>query len=343
MNRLPLISICIPTYNGEKYLKECLNSVLSQTYKNIEIIIVDDCSTDATTAILENYMAEDRRIILYKNTSNLGLVGNWNKCLELAKGEWIKFVFQDDLIVHDCIEKQQKAVKEHFFVVCDREFIFDNSVSETVKEYYNRHLLTLKKLVNTKNTVYLTDLQISKYAAENISLNFFGEPTAVMFKTEIIKEIGIFNLELSQICDLEYWLRIATLKGAVYIPETLVSFRIHAQSTTSNNILSTVKFKPRYIDTLLLAHEMLFSPYYVQFRSLMNFSYKEKLNYFIKSKMYEAKLAFEKDKSVDRDFFNGLFNKYPTLNNYYYPSFLTKIIFNIVIFRRKLKAIKKRV
>ena len=139
-----LISICIPTYNGEKYLKECLDTVLSQSYENIEIIIVDDCSIDKTISIVEEYIQKDSRIKLDKNQSNLGLVANWNKCLELANGEWIKFVFQDDLIEPDCLSLLQDAVAKNSIVVCDRNFIFDNSVSETTKTYYSKDLLSLK-------------------------------------------------------------------------------------------------------------------------------------------------------------------------------------------------------
>ncbi|MBA3705767.1 MAG: glycosyltransferase family 2 protein, partial [Bacteroidetes bacterium] len=79
MELLPLISVCIPTYNGERYLKECLDSILSQSYTNIEIVIVDDCSKDSTIAIIEKHKASDARIRVHKNENNLGLVSNWNK------------------------------------------------------------------------------------------------------------------------------------------------------------------------------------------------------------------------------------------------------------------------
>lgn len=93
------VSICIPTYNGARYLEACLDSVLSQTYKNIEILVVDDGSTDATLKILGRYVASDQRIRLVRNVvvsneHNLGLVGNWNHCIELSQDEWIKFVYR---------------------------------------------------------------------------------------------------------------------------------------------------------------------------------------------------------------------------------------------------------
>ena len=93
----PLVSICIPTYNGEKYLKECLDSCIDQTFKSYEIIICDDCSSDGTIKIIEEYAKIFPQIILFQNDGNLGLVGNWNRCIHHSNGEWIKFVFQDDI------------------------------------------------------------------------------------------------------------------------------------------------------------------------------------------------------------------------------------------------------
>ncbi|MCW3084105.1 MAG: putative glycosyl transferase [Bacteroidetes bacterium] len=332
-----LVSICIPTYNGEQYLKECLDTVLAQTYTNLEIIVVDDCSKDATAAIIEEYIRKDKRIKLYRNPENLGLVGNWNKCLELAQGEWIKFIFQDDLVKPDCIEKQINGANGHSFVVCDREFIFDDKVPEAIKAYYNGPLLALKKMISTGKNIFITAAEISNYAAANISLNFIGEPTAVLFKKEAVKKYGIFNADLSQICDLEYWLRIATAEGLVYIPEELVSFRIHASSTTSQNVISNTKFKPRYIDVILLAHEFLHGNEFETFRNSISFSQKKKIGFFITSRMIEAKKAFEKDPSFDPQFFNNLFVKYPALKPYYRPSFAAKLVYCTVMLRRKLR------
>ena len=86
----PLVSICIPTYNGEKYLKECLDSCIDQTFKNYEIIICDDCSSDGTIKIIEEYSEKFPQLKLFINDKNLGLVGNWNQCIHYSNGEWIK-------------------------------------------------------------------------------------------------------------------------------------------------------------------------------------------------------------------------------------------------------------
>lgn len=334
----PLVSICIPTYNGAEYLRECLDAVQAQTYPAIEIIVVDDCSTDETRAMIEQYAAKDQRIQLFVNEKNRGLVGNWNRCLELAKGEWIKFIFQDDLVTPDCIEKLVDAAGAHSFVTCDRHFLFDTSVPQVMKDYYLHSLLTLKKMKSGKQPQFIDAKEMSDYAAAHISLNFIGEPTAVLFRKEAIGKYGFFNDDLSQICDLEYWLRIATAEGMVYVPEELVSFRIHASSTTSQNIIASTKFKPRYIDVIVFAHELLYGAAFKSFQSQLSFSKRKKIEYFIMARMQDAKKAFEENKGTDRQFFDQLFLRYPALKAFYSPSFAAKLVSCGVMLRRKWRS-----
>ena len=105
----PRVSVCIPTYNGALYLQECMESILGQTFVGIEILAVDDRSSDKTRAILDSFAKRDARVRILSNARNLGLVGNWNRCIELAQGEWIKFVFQDDWIAPECLERMLDA------------------------------------------------------------------------------------------------------------------------------------------------------------------------------------------------------------------------------------------
>ena len=104
----PLVSICIPAYNNAGYIKKTVESILNQTYRNIELIVVDDKSTDDTVEILESI--EDTRLKIYKNEENLGMAGNWNRCLSLARGEFIKLICADDMIDANAIELEAKAM-----------------------------------------------------------------------------------------------------------------------------------------------------------------------------------------------------------------------------------------
>jgi glycosyltransferase involved in cell wall biosynthesis len=128
---LPLVSICIPTYNAGEFFEDALQSALAQTHTHTEIVICDDGSTDNTVEIVEKYQKQHAHIRLIKNEHNLGMVNNWNKCIEESKGEWIKFLFQDDLLQKDCVQKMLDGCNHYNAVVglCARDFIISENAS----------------------------------------------------------------------------------------------------------------------------------------------------------------------------------------------------------------------
>jgi len=94
LSNQPLVSICIPTYNAKKTVVQTVQSILNQTYKNLEIIIVDNASTDNTLDLLQKF--KDPRIKIYKNIKNIGAEKNFSRCIELAKGKYIAIFHADD-------------------------------------------------------------------------------------------------------------------------------------------------------------------------------------------------------------------------------------------------------
>lgn len=100
----PYISILIPVYNREKFIGRCIESALQQTYSNIEVIVVDNCSTDDTYNISKEYEKNDPRVHVYRNERNVGPVLNWKECINKAKGTYGKLLFSDDLISQNFIE-----------------------------------------------------------------------------------------------------------------------------------------------------------------------------------------------------------------------------------------------
>src|SRR5690349_18425307 len=96
----PLVSVLMTSYNREKYIAEAIESVLASSYKNFELIIVDDCSRDKTVAIAKEYAAKDGRVKVFVNEKNLGDYPNRNQAASYAKGKYIKFLDADDLIYH---------------------------------------------------------------------------------------------------------------------------------------------------------------------------------------------------------------------------------------------------
>lgn len=95
---MPKVSILIPVYNREKFIGECIDSALAQTYSDFEIVIVDNASTDDTWLICQEYAQKDSRVKLFQNTENIGPVLNWKRCFDEARGEFGKLLFSDDLI-----------------------------------------------------------------------------------------------------------------------------------------------------------------------------------------------------------------------------------------------------
>lgn len=99
-----LVSICIPTYAGAKFIGQTIQSVLNQSHQSFEIIVVDDCSPDQTAAVINGF--DDQRIRYYKNAKNLGPEGNWNRCLDLVNGRYYKLLPHDDILMPDCLASQ---------------------------------------------------------------------------------------------------------------------------------------------------------------------------------------------------------------------------------------------
>ena len=111
----PLVSVCIPAYNNADTIIETMQSVLAQTYRQLELIVVDDRSSDDTWQIVQQFRQEtgDERLLVYQNDKNLGMAGNWNRCMELCRGDYIKLLCADDLIHETLLEREVAVMEEH--------------------------------------------------------------------------------------------------------------------------------------------------------------------------------------------------------------------------------------
>ena len=109
-NLNPLVSICIPVYNGASMIHRTLESCVNQTYRNIEIIVVDNASADNTKEVVSRYIKADKRIKYFRNNTNIGLIRNFLRCLELAKGDFSQFLCHDDWLSRNYIEEGTKIL-----------------------------------------------------------------------------------------------------------------------------------------------------------------------------------------------------------------------------------------
>ena len=220
---VPQITVAMPVYNGEGYVHLAIQTVLDQTYSDFELLIVDNCSTDGTLEVVKAF--SDPRIRLHVNSSNLGMVGNWNRSVELATGEYIKFLSHDDLLDPTCLEEQIAGFLQH--------------------KQENIGIVTCKKRVinqNGKNVMPGFGLRgqsrlISGRVAIRKSIragrNIIGEPSVVLIKTSALRESGLFELpEFTP--DIKMWFKILQKSELYFIDKTLASYRISEKSTSSS-------------------------------------------------------------------------------------------------------------
>lgn len=247
---MDLVSICIPTYNGADYLNECLLSARTQTYSHLEILVVDDKSSDRTLEIVKYHAALDSRIRVEQNSSNLGLVGNWNRCIALASGQWIKFLFQDDLLAPDCVKRLVDRAEEDGsrLIGCARDFIFDSAISKSGQEAYNLNQQIIHDFLGPNRGA--TAKEYARRILTKFNYNYFGEPTVSLVHRSVFDDFGLFDEGLSQICDVEYWIRVASHIGLAFVPEKLAYFRVHGGATSAKNL--DQKFLVMYLDPLTL-------------------------------------------------------------------------------------------
>jgi len=277
------VSICIPVYNGAKWLRDCLESACAVSVAD-EIIVTDDCSTDQSVSVAESFAKKDKRIRVYRNPENLGLVGNWNRCLELAKMEWIKFLFQDDRLQAGSVEAMlDAALPEVQLIAAKRNFVFGENSSAGSREYYSRKVLTLEK--TAPGIRDFTADQIASLAAAYIARNFIGEPSTVMFRRSIIDKVGKFDPAFRQICDLEYWLRIAQFHGLKYVPEAVIDFTVHDDSVSAQNAAQ----RKSGFDAILLVDRMLHDENYSALREKLSSSELRRLVLWLRVQTYELR------------------------------------------------------
>lgn len=332
----PLVSICIPVYNAGPYLDACLQSVFLQSLPDSEIIAIDDGSSDSSLKTLQDYALRYPQLKVSVNPVNLGLVGNWNRCLELACGTWIKFVFQDDLLDPDCISKMVEAGNRGGggLVVCRREFLLEENASAELKHYFQHTILTPESIFANKVPEYLSASAMSALSVKYMSLNFIGEPSTILFKKMILQETGLFDARLSQICDLEFCLRLATREGMTYVPETLVQFRVHANSATSSNT-TRKRFSSLYSDPAMLSYKMLYDPVFKPFRSALSFIQKFKLRLYHSMKLYEAHLFLSSPAASEAISQSQILRELPGFERGSDPGIITRLAYLLAKARRK--------
>lgn len=216
----PLVSILIPIFNGEPFLAECLESILSQDFGDYEVLISDDGSTDGSLALAERYAAKDPRIRFWKNPKNHGLTGNHNVCLREARGQFIKYLHQDDKFLHPSALARMLAVLQKHPDV--------SLVSVGSKLIDSRtQVLKVRNNFRRNGTWDGKDVIVKCLEANQ---NLIGEQSAVMFRRS--QASRGFDPKYRQIVDLELWFHLLEQGRFAWLAEPLFAYRIHPQQAT---------------------------------------------------------------------------------------------------------------
>lgn len=222
----PLVSVLIPLYNSADYILETIRSIINQDYANFEVIVVDDGSTDQSYEVVLDYIKsqDDNRIQLYKNETNLGPEGNWNRTLDLAKGHYVKLVCSDDTLEPRTISKQvaifEASQNTGLSLVTGSRFII-NAKGERLGMRggfsAGRHssLRAIKKIIRS-------------------GTNPLGEPAAGLFRKSDAMRIGGYRIYSPYAIDVDLWIRLLQLGDLWFISEPVSTFRISNKSWSSN-------------------------------------------------------------------------------------------------------------
>jgi glycosyltransferase involved in cell wall biosynthesis len=286
--KAPLVSVCVPTYNGAAYLKECLASIQAQTFGDFEVVITDDASGDETIAIATEFARRDGRFRIHPNHQRLGLVGNWNQSIRLARGEWIKLVFQDDLLLPDCLERMVAvAQRGNFkFLTCRRDFKFEADTTPETRAFYVTHAADIDRFFSESKTCQPDDF--AKAILESVGANFIGEPTTTLIHRSVFDRCGMFNENLIMRCDSEYWYRAGTHVPVTFVAETLAVFRVHGASTSAENF-GRRHFRMNFLDPWIILHEFVNNPNYALLRKTAKKHFDAKhLEYLSRARAWQA-------------------------------------------------------
>lgn len=217
-----MVSICIPSYNYARYIGEAIESALQQTYCNLEVVVIDNCSTDDTEQVVARYMATDKRVRFLRNEKNVGPSENLNRCLQHALGEYIKILCADDWLSPTCLERSVPVLAGDSTIrlVSHARQLVD---SESRPCGFLAFSATGGRFQGNK---VIDDCLFDG--------NLIGEPTAVLFRRQ--DALRGFDTSYRQLIDMEMWFYLLQTGDFVFIAEKLCSFRQHEGQQTKANM-----------------------------------------------------------------------------------------------------------
>lgn len=222
-----MVSIVLPTYNGERYIRESIKSVLMQTYQDWELIIIDDHSEDRTNEIIQSYADNDKRIKLYTNPYNMRLPASLNIGFSKAKGEYLTWTSDDNLFKPEALQVLMTALTD------DPKIDLVFSAMDYIDNGGN--LIGHTSAVSSKDEIFYKNI---------VGASF-------MYTRRAYELIGDYDVDKFLVEDYDYWLRIAKKSNIRYIDKSLYLYRLHSASLTETKNRQILEAK-----TALLEEEL---------------------------------------------------------------------------------------
>jgi glycosyltransferase involved in cell wall biosynthesis len=230
---MPKISVCLPTFNGSKYLAEAIDSVLRQSVQDLELVIGDDGSSDETKQIIEGYASRDPRVNFVFNPKNIGYLRNTNEILKRCTGQYIKTFAQDDAFEPGCFERLLHVLETQpsIQLACvSRRHVDENGVGDHIQHKFDA------------TGVYPGKDVIKLYLKE--FLNRTGNPSQMFFRRQ--DRVKSFNAAYYHSADTDFGLRLLEGGDYYYIAEPLLRYRVHKETTTITT-LEDMSFAPDHV------------------------------------------------------------------------------------------------
>ena len=301
-----LISIVIPIYNAEKYLEECLNSIKSQTYKNFEVIMVNDGSKDDSETICMNFLRSDSRF-RYLKKANGGVSSARNLGLDNVKGDYITFIDADDWVDENYLDLLITTVKKnHSDIVVSSYKQFNNIDVFYLRAYtiQEKYLLNFEKM---NRDDFLTIFP--KLMSINVC---FNNAVAKLFRKELVKNLR-FDTSIKYGEDLDFYFRLyLNVDSISYVDEPTYVYRMHGDSTTSN-------FNQEHAEQELSIFKQMYEK--IQEIGLPSIHYFNKLK-----KLLELRMDFLENKVLLNEYLDFLKNIGETVT---YPNTLISVVIPI--------------
>ena len=212
---MPTVSVVIPTYNAARYVVAAVDSVLGQTFRDVEVLVVDDGSTDRTEAVLSRY----GKAIRYVRQENSGVSAARNRGIQESTGPYVAFLDADDTWFPEKLDRQVGALQ----------------TSGGIRACYSAHVISTEAL--TPLTVRRTVRRGSTLEDLLLRGNVVGTPSGVLCDRSLFSICGSFDLNLSQCADWDMWIRFATTTEFLYVDEPLVMYRRHGSNMSADPAL----------------------------------------------------------------------------------------------------------